>query len=87
MQPPDGRRGSIAGAPEELDIPAFDFHELELGTRSVAVPDLGALYPVHIMLRCQFVLRLRIEVACSLAFVQLLSRIAYSAIDHPTALN
>src|SRR5688572_5825051 len=35
----------------------------------------------------QFVLRLRIEVAGSMAFMQLLSRIADGAIDHSAALN
>lgn len=35
----------------------------------------------------QFVLRLRVEVAPIMAFVQLLSKIAYGAVDHPAPLN
>jgi len=35
----------------------------------------------------KFALRFRIEVACSMAFVQLLSGITYGAIDHPASLD
>ena len=39
------------------------------------------------LLLAKFVLRFRIEVACSMAFVQLLSGITCGAIDHPASLN